>query len=236
MYTANNHLRVHCNERGFSPEDVEAICDISKSTKLASAVTTGEKGIGFKSLFRVASTVWIASGNYRFKLHSASSLKPEEFQLPFPDGCSADEGGTYMYLEIMQEKAPEVRAAIEQFDPTNILFLNNLERINITVEGIPPRQIYRAKASMDDGTNHVTIVENDQPLFYYKQFSFSVEPTVARSRRRGTGTSRIKLAFPVTEDFNGVQYRDDKDERVYACLPVASYGFKVCHESDISLI
>ncbi|KAH7036417.1 hypothetical protein B0J12DRAFT_765414 [Macrophomina phaseolina] len=68
-YTEDKHFRLHCNEKGFSPEDVEAICDIGNSTKLSSASTTGEKGVGFKSVFRVARAVWIVSGEYQFMLH-----------------------------------------------------------------------------------------------------------------------------------------------------------------------
>ncbi|KAM5385312.1 hypothetical protein ACJZ2D_000953 [Fusarium nematophilum] len=51
-------LRVDCNEIGFSDSNVRAICKIGESTKAGlgrSARYIGEKGIGFKSVFKVAS-------------------------------------------------------------------------------------------------------------------------------------------------------------------------------------
>jgi len=42
------------NERGFSAENIRALCDVGSSTKKGSgAGYIGKKGIGFKSVFRV---------------------------------------------------------------------------------------------------------------------------------------------------------------------------------------
>lgn len=41
------------NEVGFAPQNVLAICNVSKSTKVGSA-SIGRKGIGFKSVFKGA--------------------------------------------------------------------------------------------------------------------------------------------------------------------------------------
>lgn len=42
------------NERGFSAENIRALCDVGNSTKKGSnAGYIGKKGIGFKSVFRV---------------------------------------------------------------------------------------------------------------------------------------------------------------------------------------
>ncbi|KAK4448413.1 hypothetical protein QBC34DRAFT_495382 [Podospora aff. communis PSN243] len=63
-------LRVDCNEIGFSQENVEAICNIGQSTKTGLGKATryiGEKGIGFKSVFKVAKVVYIKSGYFSFK-------------------------------------------------------------------------------------------------------------------------------------------------------------------------
>src|SRR5262245_48631613 len=54
---ANNRLRFDCNEVGFSPENVEAICGIGRGHKAGVGNTTryiDGKGIGFKSVFKVA--------------------------------------------------------------------------------------------------------------------------------------------------------------------------------------
>ena len=42
------------NERGFSAQNIRALCDVGSSTKKGSnAGYIGQKGIGFKSVFRV---------------------------------------------------------------------------------------------------------------------------------------------------------------------------------------
>lgn len=42
------------NERGFSPANVRALCDVGRSTKGKGGLGyIGQKGIGFKSVFRV---------------------------------------------------------------------------------------------------------------------------------------------------------------------------------------
>jgi hypothetical protein len=49
-----NGIVVLNNERGFSAENIRALCDIGNSTKKgANRGYIGNKGIGFKSVFRV---------------------------------------------------------------------------------------------------------------------------------------------------------------------------------------
>jgi hypothetical protein len=53
-------LRLESNEDGFTAKNVEAICDVHKSTKAGesrSAGYIGEKGIGFKYLFKIADAI-----------------------------------------------------------------------------------------------------------------------------------------------------------------------------------
>jgi hypothetical protein len=57
---------VECNEDGFTEENFRAICAIGQSTKSGAQGYIGGKGIGFKSVFMVASKVQIQSGNFSF--------------------------------------------------------------------------------------------------------------------------------------------------------------------------
>ncbi|KAF4983170.1 hypothetical protein FDECE_17356, partial [Fusarium decemcellulare] len=70
-------LRVDCNEVGFTESDVRAICKIGKSTKIGhgrSAQYVGEKGIGFKSVFKVSSIVYISSRSFSFKFDRSQAV------------------------------------------------------------------------------------------------------------------------------------------------------------------
>ena len=67
------------NEVGFSREQIRAITAIGDSTKkkLLSSETTGEKGVGFKSVFGICNSVVIESGNFSFRLSAEKPTVPE---------------------------------------------------------------------------------------------------------------------------------------------------------------
>jgi len=70
-------MRIDCNETGFTKQNVKAICSIGQSTKSHTDRTRGfigEKGIGFKSVFKVADKVQISSGPFQFKLDRRATL------------------------------------------------------------------------------------------------------------------------------------------------------------------
>lgn len=62
-----SEVLISSNEMGFNRSNVNAICSISESTKAGRADCTGEKGIGFKSFFKIATTVHISSRGYNFQ-------------------------------------------------------------------------------------------------------------------------------------------------------------------------
>ncbi|KAK4991259.1 hypothetical protein LTR66_006591, partial [Elasticomyces elasticus] len=66
-FREDGYLWIGSNEVGFSKSNVESICRIGNSTKKVQEKQKGyigEKGIGFKSVFKVADLVWITSGYY----------------------------------------------------------------------------------------------------------------------------------------------------------------------------
>ena len=71
----------HC-ENGFREEDVRALCDIAQSTKVNKKFI-GQKGIGFKSVFKVTTTPVIHSGSYSFHFDS-EALGKLGYLIPFP--------------------------------------------------------------------------------------------------------------------------------------------------------
>lgn len=77
-----NLLFLHTG-KPFSEDDVESISSIGDSTKKKDTEKTGYKGIGFKSVFSDADTVFIDSGNFSFAFDKNSPL--------YPDGANMDE-------------------------------------------------------------------------------------------------------------------------------------------------
>ena len=54
-------LIVHNNETGFREEHVQALCRVGESTKKKAQGYIGEKGIGFKSVFRITECPYVFS-------------------------------------------------------------------------------------------------------------------------------------------------------------------------------
>ncbi|RMZ80647.1 hypothetical protein DV738_g2630, partial [Chaetothyriales sp. CBS 135597] len=62
----SDNIIVDCNQKAFTFANVQAICSTFKSSKGGDDRTTGEKGIGFKSVFGIAAFVHIQSGFWSF--------------------------------------------------------------------------------------------------------------------------------------------------------------------------
>ncbi|MDQ0878971.1 hypothetical protein QFZ77_007630 [Paenibacillus sp. V4I3] len=77
----NESIELRYNEIGFTVDDVIAITGTGASTKankkIGSKSFIGEKGIGFKSVFALASSVEIESFPWHFRLHKNNVIVPE---------------------------------------------------------------------------------------------------------------------------------------------------------------
>ncbi|KAH7258717.1 hypothetical protein B0J15DRAFT_396321 [Fusarium solani] len=229
-------LITHCNETGFTKRNVEAICRIGKTSKVKSSAGRGyigEKGIGFKSVFKVASTVWISSCEYSFKFEKDRPLgmiTPIWEQLP-EDQLSKDapEGGTSMRLQLSHDcDRRRLREEMTSFDPNILIFLRTLEQITLTVtdsNGHSKRVLRRVREP-----NAIKILENDKEIFHYATFTHTVPIMPYEPKREGITQSEILLAFPV-HDTPSLPTA----HQVYAFLPIRSYGFNFLIQADFLL-
>ena len=83
---SSTSITVLNNEVGFSEQNIRAICNVGKSTKAANRLGyIGQKGIGFKSVFRVSDTPHVHSNGYHFMFDTRSG--PVGYILPqwFPE-------------------------------------------------------------------------------------------------------------------------------------------------------
>lgn len=72
----SDRIIIDSNEDGFTTRDVKAICSIGESTKTSVQGYIGEKGIGFKSVFKIAKKVHVQSGPFSFAFEYAR--KPDD--------------------------------------------------------------------------------------------------------------------------------------------------------------
>lgn len=136
-FTARDQwIKIQCNEEGFTEKEVSALCNVSKSTKNPKK-TIGGRGIGFKSVFKVADEVHIGSNGFQFIL----SKKNGAFGMVQPkwrtfNDWSESPGVTLLKLSLSADcEASVIHEEIEDLKPTVLLFLRNLLEISIDTPG-----------------------------------------------------------------------------------------------------
>jgi hypothetical protein len=235
--TSPGKLYITCNETGFQHENVEAICNLGRSSKTSRGLGfIGEKGIGFKSVFKIARVVHIASREYTFKFDSEATLGiVTPTWSPFP--LEFKQGQTNFLLELALESTEmseqQLRLQLRRLDHSLLLFLRKLRQISILsddgtgIGGKWTRHI-RREDSQQYGGQMVTIGEHKKR---YRKLEDATDYMVVRhiaegmphaKRRAGIATSEVVLAFT---------FRNGKPtffkRKAYAFLPIRDSGFKV---------
>jgi hypothetical protein len=223
----DGQLRLDSNEKGFSPDNVEAICKIGQSTKAGGVHTTqyvGEKGIGFKSVFKVADVVWISSRQYSFKF---DKHKPLGMIAPiwaeFPGRLVR--GYTSMNLELSGEGAKsEILQELCTLDPRVLMFLRRLRKINVSIleqnKVVSSTTLTRTdKYDHDESTIQL---QHNTEFLHYKVTKHHVNNLPSVAQRNGVSQSDVLLAFPMKDNEPELA-----EQQVFAFLPIRSYGFAV---------
>ena len=223
----NDGLLVESNEKGFTAENVEALCTIGQSTKAGLGHSTryiGEKGIGFKSVFKAVDVIWISSGNYSFmfdKKQPLGMITPT--WCPFPHRKTSGYTSFYMQFSAGYDKE-ELIHDINSLDPRMLIFLRRLRKINITViqdNKISEKRLTKTDEEINKG-RVINLNHNGVCLRYYLN-THLVDGLPKETNRPDCSQSEIVIAFPLKD-----LALDPKltSENVYAFLPIRDYGFK----------
>jgi hypothetical protein len=227
-------LRVDCNEVGFEKENVEALCAIGESTKKAKQRARGyigEKGIGFKSVFKVADVVHISSKAYSFRFDRNDMLGMITPAIePFP--VEILNGQTQILLDLKGKSEFEmINDELERLEGHILIFLRKIAKMIIKTPSQPYQfEVLKVKEDQDlDGEETVTLQTTSLPdnkrktqtylIVRRRETSLSTE-----SRRENIKETEIVLAFPVDENVRPLLRRH---QNTYAYLPIDDYGFKV---------
>jgi hypothetical protein len=231
----DDYLRVDCNEIGFAPRNVEAICKVGSSTKAGAENATsyvGEKGIGFKSVFKVADVVYINSRAYSFKFEKNGLLGMiAPIWCDFPANTKPGHTTILMHLAHGCNRL-DLQREIALLDPRMLIFLRQLRRINIQIETASTVILSRSLSRLPDMAFHsasVVTLQQDSKIFKYLVFNHTAKQLPLEPKREGVQESQILLAFPVQED---LEHKIEK-QQVYAFLPIRDYGLQVCFHIKI---
>jgi hypothetical protein len=232
-----HRLESECNEVGFRKDQVESLCRVGASTKSKNKKgAIGEKGIGFKSVFKVAYVARIRSGPYSFQfdtrppLHDDGMIVPTWVEtLPSRHG-PGDFQGTLLTLMLRPNFDIEgLESDLRHLDPAFLLFLRKVRELKF-VSHLDESPTLLKEASCMRSHN----VEGETAIIQWRArrsrwistdyvfFKYTVNNMPKEEKREGISESEIMLAFPL----EGGELKIE-DQHTFAFLPIAELGFKV---------
>ncbi|RYO93890.1 hypothetical protein DL762_000845 [Monosporascus cannonballus] len=230
-------LRTDCNEVGFTFKQLDALTRVGQSTKKSTAGGRkgyiGEKGIGFKSVFKVADVVHIASGFYEFKLNRNNPIGMIlPILSPFPTAERVADHTQFLLRLKDIDDYKEIRRDLEDIEPQLLLFLRKLKEIHVSTPGVG--NVYRLRATEYDedfGGETATISECSDDGVVVKTTKYVVHRHIVRDlpaepRREGVTTSEVVVAFAVRDQVTPVA----TTQAAFAFLPIDNFGFRARDE------
>ena len=127
------------NEIGFSSDNINAICSVGKTTKNKIQGYIGEKGIGFKSVFKITTTPHIFSNGYQFSLPEKDEKTSLGYIVPqwvkeIPYGVDPEQTTIILPLDKPDFGYKRIKVMLQDIKPETILFLSKLKKIQIITD------------------------------------------------------------------------------------------------------
>ena len=216
-------LIIQNNEVGFSPRNVSAVCAVGQSTKSKVEGYIGEKGIGFKSVFRVTTNPHIFSNGYRFCLPEHDERTDLGYIVPrwideIPSGLDTSLTTIILPLNKTAFSYEHIEKMLQEIDPVTVLFLSKLKGITIETE-----TGYRLSIRKDDARKplvQVLVDGGDEGNSFHRTQEFIVHTKsfdkpadINPEKRKGIDKRDISIAFPLNDEALSAG-------RVFAYLPV----------------
>ncbi len=218
-------LIIQNNEIGFSPANVDAICAVGKTTKSKIDGYIGEKGIGFKSVFRVTTTPYIFSGGYQFCLPEKYKETGLGFIVPqwienLPQEINLQNTVIILPLDKPDFGYEKIEDMLRDIEPETILFLSKLKEIQIKTDLGDHFTILKddtknpqIKILIEGEKKGVPYTTLSKFLLYGK--SVDRPKNVIHEKRIGIDKRDISIAFPLGGN-------KESQGKVFAYLPIRS--------------
>ena len=224
-------LAVHNNEVGFQEKHVRAICQVGQSTKSKAQGYIGEKGIGFKSVFRITSSPYVFSNGFQFCLPE----KDEETELGYivpkwvengPTSLSANETTIILPLNKNKKDIQSVSKALREIAPETILFLQKLTSLEISIQlqDAEYQVIAEKRVIRQSGASQLIELsymqcgsEVDEDVvatssYWLTEQEFNKPADIQHEKRDGIETRIVSVAIPLNQQ--------NHEGKLFAYLPV----------------
>ncbi|KAJ5564354.1 hypothetical protein N7513_000596 [Penicillium frequentans] len=229
----HDRIMVESNEDGFSEQDLRAICSIHQSTKREAGGYVGHKGIGFKSVFKVAHKVHIQSGPFCFSLEHKEG--ESGLGMVTPSNVTREDlpetVKTRMTLFLASADDFDARALeLKQIPKTILLFLRRLQKIKVEIhpaQGSSLCLIFK-RFTQDEMVTLTKISDGVQETDRFITETDVINDLPGHSSRPHQTTAEATLAFPVDSLLKPTL----EPQYVYSFLPMRREGFKFLIQSD----
>ncbi|XP_067286203.1 uncharacterized protein wu:fj29h11 isoform X3 [Pseudorasbora parva] len=223
------------NECGFEERNVRAVCDVGRSTKGKHTYGyIGQKGIGFKSVFKVTDCPEIHSNGFHIQFDKTSGpmgyILPHWVEQERPVSAAAKEIAeqrwtTKIHLPLRSENY-QTKNLFHDVHPSLLLFLHRLRSITIFNEA-EKRLVSMTRRDLSHNileVAHTGGVERwlvVKRMLYPKKIKDDVEST------------ELALAFQLG-DASSCEVKPEK-QPVFAFLPLRSFGFRFIIQGDFDI-
>ena len=232
-------LIVQNNEIGFSPDNVDAICAIGKTTKSKLQGYIGEKGIGFKSVFRITTIPHIFSNGYQFCFPEKDEKTSLGYIVPrwiknIPHGVDPKQTTIILPLDKPDFGYERIEGMLQDIEPETILFLSKLKEIQIRTDGGDNLTILKDDKQspliqlLIEGTKHGELYSEVREFLLFSQ-TVDRPRDVRHEKRIDIDKRDVTIAFPADDNKNSIG-------KIFAYLPVRSdTGFPFLINADFIL-
>ncbi|MCJ1354926.1 MAG: hypothetical protein MMC33_004916 [Icmadophila ericetorum] len=219
---------IDSNEDGFKEESVRAICQIERS---------GEKGIGFKSVFKVASKVHIQSGPFSFSFEHAEGDDGLGMVTPTIEEHAELPTDVRTRMTLTLTNSSHARRHMTDFEDlpgTLLLFLTKLKQFEISnrltesVSSITYNYQYHQTGLRGVLTKKVVSNEGEKVEVSHYRISKKALENLPEDPARSHRRAEVVLAFPVDENATPIT----RPQHVFAFKPLGTVGFSFLIHSD----
>ncbi|KAI9914991.1 hypothetical protein PsorP6_008608 [Peronosclerospora sorghi] len=248
--TAENEIVFFNNERGFTPENIQAICDVGASTKATggSEASIGKKGIGFKSVFKVSDNPQVHSNGFHICFDARSSQHGYGMGYILPywiDDASQWKQcrGTTFVLPLNRasiDRVDDISQSLLAFEPSVLLFLRRIRELRLRdLSRQHTLHFHKKEMKVRPNTLHLQLLslekKNEKIVDRRQQHWLVVKEKLNPPSIFGRiHSTTIELALPV-----GTQSEKARDrpslQQVFAYLPLRSYGLRFILQGDFEI-
>ncbi|QDS73181.1 hypothetical protein FKW77_002385 [Venturia effusa] len=230
----DDEILIDSNEDGFTKADIESICSVGQSTKTSSQDHIGEKGLGFKSVFKVARKVHVQSEPYSFAFHFQPHQEDSGLGMviPFHEDYKLVPHNiqTRTTLALAEKCEDKLSAQFDSLPDAILLFLHKLKKISIcaSLSGRPKTELSYSLLSSD---NPVVIEKKNNSKVLLQRYWVTRHRATKMPEnraRKNTNTAEVFLAFPLDADSVPLI----SDQYIFAFLPLEQGSFQFLIHAD----